>query len=81
LPATATSDYLISMANANAAKAKFTVPNTATTKPASLLGGGVLPYARPATGVTPETESQRIARLKAEQASLIQFRAGERTME
>ena len=80
-PATATSDYLISMANANAAKAKFTVPNTATTKPASLLGGGVLPYARPATGVTPETESQRIARLKAEQASLIQFRAGERTME
>lgn len=77
-PATPTSDYLINLANANAAKAKFTVPNTATTQPTPALGGGLLPYARPATGVTSETESQRIARLKAEQTSLIQFRAGER---
>jgi hypothetical protein len=81
-PATVGSDYLINIANANAAKAKFTVPSSSSGRPGLAPGlGGSLPYATPATSTTRvETDAQRAARTKEEQLSLIQFRAGERNM-
>lgn len=82
-PATGGSDYLINIANANAAKAKFTVPTSSSGRPGTFpgLGGGSLPYATPATSTTNvETSAQKAARIKEEQLSLIQFRAGERNM-
>jgi hypothetical protein len=82
-PATGGSDYLINLANANAAKAKFTVPTSSSGKPGTFPGldSGSLPYATPATSTTNvETSAQKAARIKSEQSSLIQFRAGERNM-
>ena len=82
-PATGGSDYLINLANANAAKAKFTVPTSSSGRPGTFpgLGGGSLPYATPATSTTNvETSAQKAARIKEEQLSLIQFRPGERNM-
>lgn len=81
-PATGGSDYLINIANANAAKAKFNVPTSSSGRPGSVPAlGGSLPYATPATSTTRvETAAQRAARVKEEQLSLIQFRAGERNM-
>lgn len=62
-PATAGSDYLINLANANAAKARFSVPQSSSGNPESLLGGGSLPYATPALAATrTETAAQKAAR-------------------
>jgi hypothetical protein len=82
-PATGGSDYLINIANANAAKAKFNVPTSSSGRPGSVPAlGGSLPYATPATSTTRvETAAQRAARVKEEQLSFNQFRAGERNME
>jgi len=62
-PATIGSDYLINLANANAAKAKFSVPQSSSGSPESLLGSGSLPYATPSLSVTKtETAAQKAAR-------------------
>ena len=64
-PATGGSDYLINLANANAAKAKFTVPTSSSGRPGTFPGldGGSLPYANPTLSATStETAAQKAAR-------------------